>query len=179
MRSPARFAKNTVDGWKVDLLSLVLDLIWAGFPCVAASSNNKHSGSDQNRQCMRNQELATGSVFAAIFDFLKDLVDRGAAPLAVTFENVWGLLGGNLEYLNGQMATISFMAVTFTLDSHVHFGSATSRPRLWIVCLQISSISMLRPGAIEGDVLSQAEQQGIGDHLECLMQRFSGMHRHV
>ena len=117
----------------------------AGFPCTAASALNVNQGSDENRSCIMNETLATGSVFGVIRKLAAmhlKLFEADIEAGYITFmalENVLNLAVrtkgfslSNLEQVVQILAEVGWICVAFHLSPE-DFGVPVSRPRLWIV----------------------------------------------
>ena len=115
-----------------------------GFPCTSASGLSTASGSDANRRCVANEDLATGSVFAAIIGLLEERIslmrEDGEEFLLVVLENVLRLAtpprgGGasNLDVCISRLQALGLLCAVFHLTP-ADFGVPASRPRIYIVC---------------------------------------------
>ena len=119
-----------------------LDVLVAGFPCTSASILNKHSHSDANRSCVTRGDLATGGVFKGIAEYVRA---HGRSLRCLLFENVLGLARegpdneSNLDAVVTMLSDLGWVCQSWHLDPR-DFGAATSRPRLWIVCMNIKDI---------------------------------------
>ena len=71
-----RKVKDLISGVFIDLDTVDIDILFAGFPCQAASTVNNFSHSDNNRNCIESGSLGTGEVFEAIMGFLEALAGR-------------------------------------------------------------------------------------------------------
>ena len=60
----------------------------AGFPCQDCSALNPNASSDQNRSCIAQGSLRTGSVFHGIVTYLEGRMRSGDDPDVVLLENV-------------------------------------------------------------------------------------------
>jgi site-specific DNA-cytosine methylase len=118
------------------------DILMAGFPCTSASGLNKYAGTDENRTCVESGTLSTGEIFRAILDYV---ASRGRHLRVLIFENVLALArkgpkgDSNLDAVFQALAALGWWAFCFHLDPR-DFGTAASRPRLWIVCFRMSAV---------------------------------------
>ena len=130
----------------------------AGFPCKAASSLNVKQASTENRSCIMNETLTTGSVFGAIRKLAAmhlKLFEADIEAGYVTFmalENVLnlavrtkGLQLSNLEQVVQTWVEVGWICVAFHLSPE-DFGVLVSRPRLWIVpvprrCIEVAGLT--------------------------------------
>ena len=116
----------------------------AGFPCTAVSLQNMLAASEENRNCIANGSLATGSVFAVIKALAAKQLERcersvkSGRIVFLLLENVVNLavkskdqLISNLEALIAAMEEAGWVVVAFHL-SPMDFGVPASRPRLWL-----------------------------------------------
>jgi len=113
-----------------DLFGLVV-----GFPCTAASGLNSKSSSQQNRQCVKTGELATGEVFQSIVNFIRA---HGSSLSHLVLENVLALGRGdengqsNLDYVLNTLRNLGWFTIHWHLDPRL-WGCPVSRPRVWIL----------------------------------------------
>ena len=117
----------------------------AGFPCQAASSQNVNQASSENRSCILNETLSTGSVFGVIRKLAVEHLHLFEADIEagyLTFmqlENVLnlavrtkGFTLSNLEQVLKIFDEVGWICVVFHLSPE-DFGVPVSRPRLWMV----------------------------------------------
>ena len=138
-----------------------VDMFVAGFPCTSASRLNVHSRSASNLSCIQRKELATGSVFDALVSTVaRPKVNRRLKWLAL--ENVTDLVkiapGGRSNF-DWVCHTIKERLNMITIAWHLtptDFGCCQRRPRLWMLCVKESDLSM-----------SEAEAREYANSLMC------------
>ena len=122
-----RNIKNLLTGGLVEVARLGVDIVWAGFPCQAASTKNSKRWTELNDNCIELAALGTGMVFDALVSFFADHMTK-----IVFLENVFGLRGRNLEACRLKLQKVGIILIVFETDSDL-FGAIQSRPRLWMI----------------------------------------------
>ena len=110
-----------------------------GFPCQDCSRCNSSARSDENRNAVLSGSLRTGSIFQAIVK----LVSVYTCSTWALFENVTDLAvpdteGGvsNLDACVFLLETVLKLFVFVVRLDPSLFGSITTRPRLYLLCLK-------------------------------------------
>ena len=161
--------KNLVDGLDVNRDDLFSEVVWAGFPCQAASSINKNRWTEQNTQCIENAELGTGEVFESILHYL-----RNSGAYVCFLENVYGLRGHMLQVVLAKLREAGYTVVVFETDSEL-YGSVQPRPRLWFACV-LASFLVTISGVQELED-RPVLQRTFANFVVLLMKRFVGWKR--
>lgn len=127
--------------WPDKLMQLLpsdLQVLFAGFPCTSASTLNIHSSSEENRNCVENEDLATGGVFAGILKFLEQ---HGSKLRIIILENVLALAkkgkngsGSNLDSVFKKLRQHGWWAKVWHFQPRDN-GTPASRPRVWLLCV--------------------------------------------
>ena len=140
--------KNEVNGEMADVEKI--DIATAGFPCQDVSKLNPHSKNASHKSCIEAGSLRTGSVFAGITQFLKQM-PPAESPEIVLLENVTNLgrvpqtgagkaqRASNLEKVGQVMSNeLNRTLHTWSLCP-VMFGVPAGRQRLWMTAIKRSS----------------------------------------
>ena len=119
------------------------ELIMAGFPCTDASTMNKDTGKLENKSCVLNSSLNTGSVFKDLLDYMDRHSERTVLGI---FENVLALAWPPKQPKGSDVAIPSNLSVAVAMLSEMQdcvtkcwhldprmFGVPQSRPRVWVV----------------------------------------------
>lgn len=119
-----------------------IGVLFAGFPCKAASSLNIHSGTSRNLQCVSTGDLSTGAVFQSIITFLQQ---HGKRCQMLVLENVLALAKkgpsgkSNLDCVVDMLLRAGWWAKAWHLDPR-DWGTPASRPRVWIIGLPVATV---------------------------------------
>lgn len=120
-----------------------IGVLFAGFPCKAASRLNRHSGSSRNLECVSAGDLSTGSVFQSILSFLRL---HGKRCQMLVMENVLGLAKkgpdgkSNLDCVLDMLLQAGWWAKAWHLDPR-NWGTPASRLRVWIIGFPVSNVN--------------------------------------
>ena len=127
-------ARDVVSGQLVGVGAA--DVLVAGFPCTDVSALNPRSRTKEHKTILQEGGRSTGSVFAAIVQFLR----QNSGVRAVLLENVLGLAAPPLESSNlavalGKLSEAGFVCKAWHLCPTM-FGVPQQRSRVWIAGLR-------------------------------------------
>ena len=164
--------------------SVDIDSFAAGFPCTDCSGLNGSAGTEENRSCVLDSGLRTGSVFHALRSFVMKCRRQSPKSMRlVAWENVPGLATPPVDKRTGEqtgpsnmvvvvhmMREAGYFIVVFRM-SPVHFGVPQNRPRLYVLCVPLEMLTHMSEEAalefcIRGmNLLVGSQLQELGDYL--------------
>lgn len=148
-----------------------LDVFLAGFPCVDASPLNSSSVTSENRGCLMDGSLRTGSIFVGICQYLRQ---RQKRVQFVVLENVPGLLlrpeegPSNADTACYFLELDGFFIVIWLLCPRL-FGVPQSRARLYFLAIEKRVLDDLGMDEAQAEVcLTEAMNTLVGSAMQNL-----------